>query len=102
MALIDYTIGTVIVAGINIVLLGIIISIYVQNLRIIKSYYTVGLVLVTSLLLIQNIVIIGFWQTLYMHSSEIMKTVDMISHYLFTITIVQTAGLSILLWITKR
>ena len=98
----DYTIATVIVAAINIVLLGIIISIYVQNLRIIKSYYTVGLVLVTSLLLIQNIVIIGFWQTLYMHSSEIMMTIDMISHYLFTITVVQTVGLSVLLWITRR
>jgi len=99
---IDYTIGTVIVATLNITLLGIIISIYVQNLLIIKSYYTIGLVLVTSLLLIQNIVIIGFWQTLYMDSSEIMKTVDMISHYLFTITAVQTIGLMILFWITRR
>lgn len=102
MNMFDFTFASVILAFVNIALLGIIIFTYAQNLRVIRSYYTIGLVIVASMLLIQNIVIIGFWSTLYMHSSEFMKTVDMISHYLFTINVVQTIGLSILLWITRR
>ena len=102
MNMFDFTFASVIVAFVNIALLGIVIFTYAQNLRVIRSYYTIGLVIVASMLLIQNIVIIGFWSTLYMHSSEFMKTVDMISHYLFAINVVQTIGLSILLWITRR
>jgi len=102
MIMFDFTFASVIVAFVNIALLGIVIFTYAQNLRVILSYYTIGLVIVASMLLIQNIVIIGFWSTLYMHSSDFMKTVDMVSPYLFAINIVQTIGLSILLWITRR
>jgi hypothetical protein len=57
---------------------------------------------VAALLLIQNVMIIGFWSTLYMESSEFMKTVDMLSHYMFAINLAQTIGLSVLVWITRR
>ena len=98
----DYTFAAVIFAFVNIVLLGILIITYAQNLRVIRSYFTVGMVFVAAMLLIQNIMIIGFWSTLYMESSEFMKTVDMISSYMFVINLVQTIGLSILVWITRR
>lgn len=98
----DYTFAAVIFAFVNIVLLGILITTYVQNLRIIRSYFTVGMVFVAVMLLIQNIMIIGFWSTLYMESVEFMKTVDVISHYMFAINLVQTVGLAILVWITRR
>lgn len=100
--MIDFMIAAVIAAFANIGLLGITITTYVQNLRVIRSYYTSGLVLVACLLLIQNIVIVIFWGTLYMHSSDLMKSADMVSHYLFGINIVQTIGLSVLVWITRR
>lgn len=100
--MIDFMIAAVIVALVNIVLLGITITTYVQNMRLLRSYYTLGLVLVASLLLIQNLVIVVFWSTLYMHSSELMKSTDMVAHYLFVINVVQTVGLTILMWITRR
>jgi hypothetical protein len=98
----DYTLAAVVFAFVNIVLLGILITIYAQNIRVIRSYFTVGMVFVAAMLLIQNIMIIGFWSTLYMESAEFMKTVDMISHYMFVINLVQTIGLGILVWITRR
>lgn len=100
--MIDFMIAAVIAALVNIVLLTIIIITYVQNMQLLKSYYTLGLVLVTTLLLIQNLVIVVFWSTLYMHSSDLMKSADMVAHYLFVINIVQTIGLTILVWITRR
>jgi hypothetical protein len=98
----DYTFPAVIFAFVNIVLLSILIITYSQNIRLIRSYFTVGMVFVAALLLIQNVMIVGFWSTLYMESSEFMKTVDMLSHYMFAINLVQTIGLSILVWITRR
>ena len=100
--MIDFMIAAVIAAFVNVILLGITVLTYVQNMRLIKSYYTLGLVLVAVLLMIQNIVIIVFWSTLYMHSADLMKSADMVAHYLFVINAIQTGGLSILLWITRR
>lgn len=100
--MIDFMIAAVVAALVNVVLLAITVTTYVQNMRLIRSYYTLGLVLVATLLMIQNVVIVVFWSTLYMHSSELMKSADMIAHYLFVINIVQTIGLAILVWITRR
>lgn len=98
----DYTFAAVIFAFVNIALLCTLIFTYGQNLRIIKSYFTIGMVFVVALLLVQNIMIIGFWSTLYMESAEFMKTIDMISSYMFVINLVQTIGLSILVFISRR
>ena len=98
----DFTFASVVLAFINIILLGIVLGTFLQNLRVIQSYYTMGLVIVAVMLLIQNVLIIGFWQTLYMESSQFMMTIDMISHYLFVINLMQTIGLSILVWITRK
>jgi hypothetical protein len=100
--MIDFMIAAVVAALANIGLLGIIITTYIQNMRLLRSYYTLGLVLVATLLMIQNIIIVVFWFTLYMHSPELMKSADMVAHYLFVINIVQTIGLAILVWITRR
>jgi hypothetical protein len=83
-------------------LLLVAIGTYVQNMRVIRSYYTSGLVLVASLLMIQNIVIVLFWSTLYMDDKALMMSADMVSHYLFAINVIQSIGLSILVWITRR
>ena len=66
------------------------------------DYYTSGLVLVAGLLMIQNIVIVVFWFTLYMDDKALMMSADMVSQYLFAINVIQTIGLSILVWITRR
>ena len=94
--------GAVVSALLNIALLLVVIATYVQNMRVIRSYYTSGLVLVAVLLMIQNIVIILFWSTLYMDDKALMMSADMVSHYLFAINVIQTIGLSVLVWITRR
>ena len=100
--MVDFMLAAVVSAFLNIGLLLIAITTYVQNLRVIRSYYTSGLVLVTILLMIQNIVIILFWSTLYMDDTALMMSADMVAHYLFAINVIQTIGLSVLVWITRR
>ena len=100
--MVDFMIAGVVSAFLNIGLLLVTITTYIQNMRVIRSYYTSGLVLVASLLMIQNIVIILFWSTIYMDDKALMMSADMVAHYLFTINVIQTIGLSILVWITRR
>lgn len=98
----DFMLAAVVAAFLNIGLLLVIIGTYVQNMRMIRSYYTSGLVLVATLLMIQNVVIVLFWSTLYMDDKALMMSADMVSHYLFAINVIQTIGLSVLVWITRR
>ena len=100
--MIDFMLAAVVSAFLNIALLSITIGTYAQNMRVIRSYYTSGLVLVAALLMIQNIVIVIFWFTLYMDDKALMMSADMVSHYLFAINVIQTGGLSVLVWITRR
>ena len=100
--MIDFMLAAVVSALLNIGLLLVVIGTYVQNMRVIRSYYTSGLVLVAALLMIQNIVIVLFWSTLYMDDKALMMSADMVSHYLFAINVIQTIGLSVLVWITRR
>ena len=100
--MVDFMLAAVISAFLNIGLLLVIIGTYIQNMRVIRSYYTFGLVLVAAMLMIQNIVMILFWSTIYMDDKALMMSIDTISHYLFAINVIQTIGLSILVWITRR
>ena len=100
--MIDFMLAAVISAFVNMGLLIIVIGTYIQNMRVLRSYYTSGLVLVASLLMLQNIVIILFWFTLYMDDKALMMSADMLSHYLFAINVIQTSGLFVLVWITRR
>jgi hypothetical protein len=86
----------------NIGLLAVIITTYIQNARLIKSYFTYGLILVASLFIIQNIVIVIFWFNLYTAGPSIKNVVESAAPYLFTINVAQSGGLSVLLWITKK
>ena len=99
---IDFMLAAAVAALTNIGLLAVIIVTYIQNMRVIKSYFTYGLVLVASLFIIQNIVIVIFWSNLYMAGPTIKNIVDAAAPYLFAINIAQSAGLAILLWITRR
>ena len=86
----------------NIGLLSVIIYTYIQNIRLIKSYFTYGLTLVAALFIVQNIVIVIFWSNLYMAGPSIKNIVDAAAPYLFAINLAQTIGLAVLLWITRK
>ena len=100
--MIDFMLAAVVSAFLNIALLLVIIGTYIQNMMIIRSYYTIGLVLVAAMLMLQNIVIVLFWSTLYMDDKALMMSADMVSHYLFAINVIQSIGLLVLVWITRR
>ena len=98
----DFMLAAAAAAITNIGLLAVIITTYIQNARLIKSYFTYGLILVASLFIIQNIVIVIFWFNLYTAGPSIKNIVDSAAPYLFTINAAQSGGLSVLLWITKK
>jgi hypothetical protein len=98
----DFMLAAAAAALLNIGLLCSTIFTYIQNMRLIKSYFTIGLVLVASLFIIQNIVIVVFWSKLYMAGPSIKNIVDAAAPYLFSINTAQSAGLAVLLWITRR
>ncbi|HJY15036.1 MAG TPA: hypothetical protein VJ225_03330 [Nitrososphaeraceae archaeon] len=89
-------------ALLNIGLLGGIVATYIQNMRLIRSYFTIGLVVVASLFVVQNIVIVVFWSTLYMAGPSIKNIIDAAAPYLFAINVAQSAALAVLFWITRR
>jgi hypothetical protein len=86
----------------NIGLLGGIIALYIQSLKVIRSYFTWGLVIVAALFIVQNIVIVVFWSNLYMAGPAIKNVVDSAAPYLFAINAAQSGGLAVLFWITRR
>jgi hypothetical protein len=98
----DFMLGAAAAALLNIGLLGAVMVTYVQNLRLIKSYFTLGLVMVASLFIVQNIVIVIFWSNLYLAGPTIRNIVDAAAPYLFAINSAQTGALSVLLWITRK
>lgn len=98
----DFMLGAAAAALTNIGLLGAIMATYIQNMRLIKSYFTSGLVLVASLFIVQNIVIVIFWSNLYMAGPAIKNIVDAAAPYLFAINMAQSGGLVVLLWITRK
>ena len=100
--MVDFMLAAVVSAFLNIGFLLVAIFTYTQNWKVIRSYYTSGLILVAALLLIQNVVIVLFWFTLYMDDKVLMMSADMVAHYLFAINVIQTIGLSVLVWITRR
>ena len=98
----DFMLAAAAAALLNIGFLGAIMATYIQNMRLIKSYFTFGLVLVASLFIVQNIVIVIFWSNLYSAGPAIKNVVDSAAPYLFAINAAQSAGLGILLWITRK
>ncbi len=98
----DYMLSAGAAALTNIGLLGAIVATYLQNMRLIRSYFTGGLVLVACLFMVQNIVIVIFWSKLYVAGPSIGGIVDAAAPYLFAINLAQSAGLAVLLWISRR
>ena len=98
----DFMLSAAAAAIINVGLLAVIVATYIQNARLIRSYFTYGLILVASLFIVQNVVIVIFWFNLYTAGPEIKDVVAASAPYLFAINSAQTGGLSVLLWITRK
>lgn len=75
---------------------------HIQSLRLIKSYFTWGLVVVASLFIVHNVVMVIFWSNLYAAGPAIKDIVDAAAPYLFAINTAQSGGLAVLFWITRK
>lgn len=98
----DFMIAAAVAALLNIGLLGGVMFTYIQNVRLVKSYFTYGLIIVAALFIVQNIVIVIFWSQLYLAGPAIKDIVDSVAPYLFAINSAQSVGLAVLLWITRK
>jgi hypothetical protein len=98
----DFMIAAAVAALLNIGLLGAVMFTYIQNIRLVKSYFTYGLIIVAALFIVQNIVIVIFWSQLYLAGPAIKDVVDSAAPYLFAINSAQSVGLAVLLWITRK
>ena len=98
----DFMVAAAVAALLNIGLLGGVMFTYIQNVRLVKSYFTYGLIIVAALFIVQNIVIVIFWSQLYLAGPTIKDIVDSAAPYLFAINSAQSVGLAVLLWITRK
>lgn len=81
---------------VNIVLLGILVSIYVRNLTRMKSNFTIGLLIFASFLLVQNLV------GIYLGIDYLGYMTEPFENYAFAINITETIALLALFWISWK
>ena len=79
---------------VNIILVLVILYIYLQNYRKLKSKYTIGLMLFSSLFLVHTIMGLYFDLSMIMYSTKEAELASM------ALEAVKTISFSILLWIS--
>ncbi|HLC60120.1 MAG TPA: hypothetical protein VJJ52_01700 [Candidatus Nanoarchaeia archaeon] len=87
---------TTILTGISTLLLLGLIYVYYQNLRKIKSSFTVGLLIFAILFLTQNIISLYYFITMMSYYAPEVEV------HVFILTLLQTIGFGILLKITWK
>ncbi len=77
----------------NVALTIVLIFIYAQSYKRVKSGFTLGLMLFAAFFLIQNFVIIIFWSVLYSLVPAAQNVVLSAAPYLFMINLTETIAL---------
>ena len=85
---------TTTLTAISILALGGLIHVYIQNLKKIKSKFTIGLLVFALLFLIQNLISLYYYLTMMDYYSPEVEV------HVFILTLLQTIGFLILLKIT--
>jgi hypothetical protein len=80
----------------NVVLLAGLIAIYVNSYRRLRAEFTAGLIFFASVFLVQNLI------ALYSYVAMFMYYASGVGELVLAITVAQTAGLSVLLWMSLR
>jgi hypothetical protein len=81
---------------VNVLLLLGLIWVYGNDFRKIRAQFTAGLLFFVALLLVQNLL------TLYSFLAMFMYYAEDVGGFVLAYTIVQTAGLVVLLWLSLR
>jgi hypothetical protein len=81
---------------VNVLLLIGLLWIYVNSFRRVRAQFTVGLLVFAALFLLQNLISLYSFLTMFMYYASGVTVM------VLAITIVQTAGLSVILWTGLR
>ena len=81
---------------VNVILLLGLVAVYGNTLRKIRAQFTVGLLFFAGLFIIQNLI------ALYSFIAMFMYYAAGVGWFVLAYTVAQTAGLSILLWLSMR
>lgn len=81
---------------VNVILLIALIGIYVNSLRKIRAEFTFGLLFFAGFFLLQNLI------ALYSYVAMFMYFASGVAGLVLAVTVAQTAGLSVLLWMGLR
>ncbi|MBI2649697.1 hypothetical protein HYX04_00105 [Candidatus Woesearchaeota archaeon] len=85
---------TTILAVISVIALGMLLHIYIKNLKKIKSKFTIGLLVFALLFLLQNLVSLYYYLTMMKYYTPEVEV------HVFILTLLQTIAFLILLKIT--
>ena len=81
---------------INVLLLIALIAVYVNSFRKIRASFTAGLIFFSTMFLIQNLIALYSYVAMFMYYASDVEMLVMV------ITVAQTAGLAVLLWLSLR
>lgn len=81
---------------VNVILLLALIGIYANGLRKIRAEFTFGLLFFAAFFLVQNLI------ALYSYLAMFMYFASGVAGLVLAVTVAQTAGLSVLLWMGLR
>ena len=94
--------ASAVVAFINIGLLLALLYTYTQNYRVLKSYFTLGLMIFALLFIGLNLAIVGLWFFLFTNIAIAELFVDQAMTYVLLINLAQLIGLATLVRITYK
>ncbi len=94
--------ASAVVAFVNVGLLLALLNTYLQNYRVLKSYFTLGLIIFGLLFVGLNLAIVGLWFFLFTNIPIAGVLVDEAMTYVFVINLAQLVGLATLLRITYK
>jgi len=94
--------ASAIVAFVNVGLLVALLNTYLQNYRVLKSYFTLGLIVFGLLFVGLNLGIVGLWFFLFTNIPIAGALVDEAMTYVLVINLAQLVGLATLVRITYK
>ena len=94
--------ASAVVAFVNIGLLLTLLYTYSQNYRVLKSYFTLGLIIFALLFIGLNLAIVGLWFFLFTNIAIAELFVDQAMTFVLLINLAQLIGLATLVRITYK
>ena len=94
--------ASAVVAFVNVGLLLTLLYTYSQNYRVLKSYFTLGLMIFALLFIGLNLAIVGLWFFLFTNIAIAEVFVDQAMTYVLLINLAQLIGLATLVRITYK